>query len=491
MSADGADQKAKSVSTASTSTGGPKGAAYEKKLWGGRFESGPTRDVISFSTSIGIDWRLWEADIDGSVAHAKMLGQQGIITANEALEITKGLGVVRKEIQDALSKNENPFPQDVEDVHSFIELRLKASIGAVAGKLHTARSRNDQVATAFRLTLAREGKALLSELHLLESTLLNLAKTETETLLPGLTHFQHAQPVSLAHHLLAYFWMFDRDRDRLNQWMRRCLVLPLGSAALAGTSFPLDRQFVAKELGFERPSENSLDAVSDRDFAFELLSQLSLTAIHLSRISEELVIWSAPEHGFVELSDEVTTGSSIMPQKKNPDVAELIRGRTGRAIGALVQMATTMKGLPLSYNRDLQEDKEPVFYALDSVRGSVRLMSFMLGGAKFNRARMEASLKGDFSNATDLADDLAKKGFPFREAHEVVGHVVRHCLKEKVRLEDLSVSDLKKLDARFDEKSKEVLTHRFVMNARTSEGGTGPKAVLQQIEKAKVALGNS
>ncbi len=481
------DQSGKPASS-SAPTAGPKGAAYEKQLWGGRFETGPTRDVISFSTSIGIDWRLWEADIDGSIAHAKMLGKQSIISADEAAEIVKGLGVVRTEIADSLSKGENPFPQDVEDVHSFIELRLKAAIGPVAGKLHTARSRNDQVATAFRLTLAREGQALLKELYHLETILLNVAKPETETMLPGLTHFQHAQPVSLAHHLLAYFWMFDRDRERVSQWMKRCLVLPLGSAALAGTSFPLDRQAVAKDLGFDRPSENSLDAVSDRDFAFELLADLSLVAIHLSRISEELVIWSAPEHGFVELSDEVTTGSSIMPQKKNPDVAELIRGRTGRAIGALVQMATTMKGLPLSYNRDLQEDKEPVFYALDSVRGSVRLMAYMLSGAKFNRTRMEESLKGDFSNATDLADDLAKKGVPFREAHEVVGHVVRHCMTAKVRLEDLSVSDLKKLDPRFDENSKEVLTHRFVMNARTSEGGTGPAAVNVQIVKALSAL---
>lgn len=481
------DQSGKPGSS-SAPLAGPKGAAYEKQLWGGRFETGPTRDVISFSTSIGIDWRLWEADIDGSVAHAEMLGKQGIITSDEAFEITKGLSQVRAEIAAALSKGENPFPQDVEDVHSFIELRLKAAIGPVAGKLHTARSRNDQVATAFRLTLAREGQALLKELHQLETTLLNVAMPETETMLPGLTHFQHAQPVSLAHHLLAYFWMFDRDRERLDQWMKRCLVLPLGSAALAGTSFPLDRQAVAKDLGFDRPSENSLDAISDRDFAFELLADLSLVAIHLSRISEELVIWSAPEHGFVELSDEVTTGSSIMPQKKNPDVAELIRGRTGRAIGALVQMATTMKGLPLSYNRDLQEDKEPVFYALDSVRGSVRLMAYMLSGAKFNRTRMEESLKGDFSNATDLADDLAKKGVPFREAHEVVGHVVRHCMTAKVRLEDLSVSELKKLDARFDERSKEVLTHRFVMYARTSEGGTSPKAVHLQIQKAEARL---
>lgn len=462
--------------------------AYEKKLWGGRFTGGPTSDVIAFSTSIGIDWRLWEADIDGSIAHAKMLGKQGIIPVEDAAAIVDGLKQVANAIETELKAGNNPFPTDVEDVHSAIELKLKAAIGAPAGKLHTARSRNDQVATAFRLTLAREAAALSDELHALEKLLLEKAKPETATMLPGLTHFQHAQPVSLAHHLLAYFWMFERDRERVADWKKRCLVLPLGSAALAGTSFPLDRQFVAKELGFAKPCENSLDGVSDRDFAFEFLSTLSLTALHLSRLCEELVIWSAPDHGFVELADAVTTGSSIMPQKKNPDVAELIRGRTGRAIGALVQMATTLKGLPLAYNRDLQEDKEPVFYALDSVRGSLRLTHLMFEGATFNRDRMRASLAGDFSNATDLADDLARKGVPFREAHEIVGHVVRHCLETGKKLEALSTAELKTLDARFDDNSRQVLDHAAVMNARTSEGGTAPAAVMVQISKAEKLL---
>lgn len=457
---------------------------YDSKLWGGRFENGPSKDVIAFSTSIGIDWRLWEADIDGSIAHAKMLGAQGILSTDDTQAIAEGLEVVRQQILSTLQQGKNPFPDDVEDIHSFIELHLKSQIGSVAGRLHTARSRNDQVATAFRLTLAREGEALTEELHALQSMIIARAKNEVETMLPGLTHFQHAQPVSLAHHLLAYFWMFDRDRDRVAEWRKRCLVLPLGSAALAGTSFPLDRERVTRDLGFVRPCENSLDGVSDRDFAFELLSLLSLAAIHLSRLSEELVIWSAPEHGFVELSDTMTTGSSIMPQKKNPDVAELIRGRTGRAIGALMQVATMLKGLPLAYNRDLQEDKEPVFYALDSVRGSIRLMTGMLESAKFNTERMQAALSGDFSNATDLADDLAKKGVPFREAHEIVGHVVRRCLEKKVKLENLSVEDLQKLDSRFDAESKRVLNHREVMNARTSEGGTAPEAVRAQLKKA-------
>ncbi len=463
-------------------------SSYEGKLWGGRFENGPSKDVITFTTSIGIDWRLWEADIDGSIAHASMLGAQGIISSSNTNEIIDGLKTVRLKIQTALNVGENPFPNDVEDVHSFIEIQLKEVIGATAGRLHTARSRNDQVATAFRLTLAREGEQLIAELLDLQKMLLERARPETETLMPGLTHFQHAQPVSLAHHLLAYFWMFERDRERILEWRKRCLVMPLGSAALAGTSFPLDRQRVAKDLGFIRPCENSLDGVSDRDFAFEFVSHLSLVTLHLSRISEELVIWSAPEHGFVELSDAVTTGSSIMPQKKNPDVAELIRGRTGRAIGALVQLATTLKGLPLAYNRDLQEDKEPVFYSLDSVRGSLRLMRHMLLDAKFNRDRMRAALSGDFSNATDLADDLARKGVPFREAHEVVGHVVRRCIESKLKLEDMGVEDLKTIDPRFDAESRRVLSHRYVMSARVSEGGTAPKAVLEQILKAEAAL---
>lgn len=469
--------------------------AYSKRLWGGRFTGGPASDVIAFSTSIGIDWRLWSADIDGSVAHATMLGRTGIIAPDEATELVRGLELVRQQLQQKLmvaaqsgSAETSVFPPDVEDVHSAIELMLRNQIGPVAGKLHTARSRNDQVATAFRLTLAREADALLAELHELMSVLLERAKPETETIMPGLTHFQHAQPVSLAHHLLAYFWMFQRDRERVRQWLPRCLVMPLGSAALAGTSFPIDRDSVASELGFTKPCENSMDGVSDRDFAFELVSHLSLTAIHLSRLCEELVIWSAPEHGFVELSDQVTTGSSIMPQKKNPDVAELIRGRTGRAVGALVQIATMMKGLPLAYNRDQQEDKEPTFYALDSVRGSLRLMTLMLKTAQFRRERMRLALAGDFSNATDLADNLAKKAVPFREAHEIAGHVVRSCLQAGRSLESLTLAELQAIDPRFDENSLQAVAHLAVLFARNSFAGAAPAAVKQQLTLAETAL---
>ncbi len=469
----------------------PLGQGYDQRLWGGRFASGPSEDTLAFTTSIGIDWRLWRADIDASIAHAQMLGQQHIITSDEARLLTKGLEAVAQEFETQMAAGQWPFPAHAEDVHSVIELRLRDRVGSVAGKLHTARSRNDQVVTAFRLTLIREGAALRSELRSLQQTLLRRAETELETWLPGLTHIQHAQPVSLAHHLLAYFWMLERDHSRLRDWDQRTRVNPLGSAALAGTSFPIDRQATTQSLGFHRPSENSMDAVSDRDFAIELTSALSLVALHLSRMAEELTYWSSPEFGFIELNDEVTTGSSIMPQKKNPDVAELIRGRAGRALGAWIQLATMMKALPLAYNRDQQEDKEPVFYALDSVRASLRLSDRMLTDVEFKRERMAQALRGDFSNATDLADALAKQGLPFREAHEIAGHVVRWCLENKRSLESLSLSELQKLDVRFDEQTRLALQHDRVARARTSEGGTAPEAVRAQIEKARATLQSS
>ncbi|HRK06833.1 MAG TPA: argininosuccinate lyase [Pseudobdellovibrionaceae bacterium] len=466
----------------------PKGQGYDQRLWGGRFASGPSEDTLAFTTSIGIDWRLWRADIEASIAHAQMLGEQNIISKPESSTLIQGLREVAKDFEEQMSKGQWPFPPHAEDVHSVIELRLRDKVGAVAGKLHTARSRNDQVVTAFRLTLLGECKALREEVRDLQRVLLQRAEAELETWLPGLTHIQHAQPVSLAHHLLAYFWMLDRDHSRFTDWDQSTRVNPLGSAALAGTSFPIDRQSTSRALGFHRPSENSLDAVADRDFAIEFVSNLSLVALHLSRLAEELTYWSAPEFGFVELHDEVTTGSSIMPQKKNPDVAELIRGRTGRALGAWIQLATMMKALPLAYNRDQQEDKEPVFYALDSVRASLRLSSRMVQDADFKRDRMAKALLGDFSNATDLADSLAKQGLPFREAHEVAGHVVRWCLENKRALETLTLGELQGLDPRFDEATRQALQHDQVARARTSEGGTAPQAVRVQIEKAQAAL---
>lgn len=456
------------------------------KLWGGRFEKGMTAEVALFTTSLPQDARLWDTDIEGSVAHARMLGTQGILTKEDSAAIVEGLIALRADLKSALDAGQSPFSPEAEDVHSEIERLLKEKIGPVAGKLHTARSRNDQVATATRLYVSREAKALEADLQALQDWCLATADQETETILPGCTHFQHAQPVSLAHHVMAYFWMFQRDIERLRDFTKRSLSLPLGSAALAGTSFPLDREQTAKELGFVSIAENSLDAVSDRDFVVEFLSAASLITTHLSRLCEELIIWSAPEHGYVTLDDSVTTGSSIMPQKKNPDIAELIRGRSGRTTGALMGALTMLKGLPLAYNRDLQEDKVHLFEGLDVARSSVRLMTLMLKDAVFLRERMEDSLRGDFSNATDLADDLARKGVPFREAHEIVGGIVRHCLETKTALEDLSLVKLKSFHPLFDEESRLALAHRAVMAARTSRGGTAPSAVKAQIERARL-----
>jgi argininosuccinate lyase len=458
------------------------------KLWGGRFSKEMNSEVAQFTSSLEVDYRLWRADIEGSLAHAEMLGRQGILQTDESNEILAGL----KQVRDAFEQSERDGTYLVlptaEDIHSEIDRILHEKIGAVAGKLHTARSRNDQVATATRLTIARATETLASSIHQLQTWFVATADNETETILPGLTHFQPAQPVSLAHHLLSYFWMLDRDRERLADFRKRALRLPLGSAALAGTSFNLDREFVAKRLGFTSVIENSLDAVSDRDFVVEFLSATSILMMHLSRLCEELIIWSSPRYGFITLDDSVTTGSSIMPQKKNPDVAELIRGRSGRAYGALMGMLTTLKSLPQAYNRDLQEDKLFLFQGLDVAQSSVTLMTLMLESAEFHRARMQAALAGDFSNATDLADDLARKGIAFREAHEVVGRIVKFCLDQKLPLEQLTLTQLREFNRNFDEASVAALSHRAVLMARTSQGGTGPLAVKAQIELAKIKL---
>ena len=357
-------------------------------------------------------------------------------------------------------------------------------MGDAAKRLHTGRSRNDQVATDTRLHLIEEVKELSEDIQKLKKELLGQAEKHLDTILPGMTHLQHAQPVSLAHHLLAYFWMLNRDHQRLEDSMKRISSMPLGSAALAGTGFPIDRKLTQKELGFMQMTENSLDAVSDRDFVIEFLSNASMIMMHLSRLSEELIIWSTPEFGFVELGDEVTTGSSIMPQKKNPDVAELIRGRVGRVYGALIGSLTMMKALPLAYNRDMQEDKIHLFEGLETVKSCVRLMDLMLKKASWKTEKMNLALRKDFSNATDLADDLVEKGLSFREAHEVIGQLVQSCIKQGIGLEDLSVDQLKKSHTLFDEKSKAKALHKAVMMARTSEGGTSPASVKEQIKKA-------
>ncbi len=457
---------------------------YDVKLWGGRFEEPTLKEVDTFSTSISVDHRLWEVDLLGSMAHAKMLGQVGVLAKADSEKIIVGLQSILNDLQ----AGQQQIDFNAEDIHSDMELKLVRKIGEVAGRLHTARSRNDQVATDTRLYLLKEVSYLQQELKALQKYFLSTAEKHLESILPGLTHMQHAQPVSLAHHLLAYFWMFQRDYERLSDSMKRISSMPLGSAALAGTGFPLDRQMVAADLGFQQVTENSLDAVSDRDFVVEFLSNASLVMMHLSRFSEELILWSMPEFAFVELSDQVTTGSSIMPQKKNPDVAELIRGRVGRVYGSLMGSLTMLKALPLSYNRDLQEDKVYLFEGLDTVRSCTRLMLLMLKDAKWKTENMSQKLRGDFSNATDLADDLARKGMPFRQAHEVIGKLVADCIKNKNALEDLTLPELQKYSNLFDASSMQVIAHLAVMKARTSEGGTAPSAVATQIQKAKAAM---
>lgn len=454
------------------------------KLWGGRFEGKTDKEVEAYTHSLFIDARLWQADLQGTIAHVRMLGHIGVLTTEETEQLTKGLLLLGED----LKVGKTQFDPSAEDVHSEIERLLTERLGDVAGKIHTARSRNDQVTTATRLYLRNEVDELSKELSQFQKTILALADTNTETVLPGTTHLQHAQPVSLSHHLMAYFWMLQRDRERLSDARKRINELPLGSGALAGTSFPLDRERVMKELGFEKLCENSLDAVSDRDFVLEFLNTASLIMLHLSRFAEEMVLWSTPDFGFVELSDSHTTGSSMMPQKKNPDVAELIRGKVGRLTGAWVGMATTLKALPLSYNRDLQEDKTYLFEGLDTVRASVRLAERILSGAKFKTEKMAKAIEADFSNATDLADFLVKKGMPFRKAHEVTGHIVRACIEKGVGLEALTAAELQTYHSLLDASVIEVLKPLQVMKARISRGGTSPTSVKEQIKRAREAM---
>jgi len=457
------------------------------KLWGGAFGKETHPEVETFSASLSLDARLCAADLVGSIAHAEMLAEQRILSSEEGNAIVRGLKGMLEDHQGGKLE----LPSDAEDIHSALEGILTSRIGQVAGKLHTARSRNDQVATACRLYLRDEVQKLHGDLSALQAILVAQASSHFETVLPGVTHLQHAQPVSLAHHLLAYFWMFQRDMNRLADLYPRLNSLPLGSAALAGTTLPIKRETVQKKLGFSSICENSLDAVSDRDFVVEFLSAASLIGSHLSRISEELIIWSTPEFGFVQMADDVTTGSSLMPQKKNPDVAELIRGKTGRLTGALMGALTLLKGLPLSYNRDLQEDKYHLFAGLDSVRSSVKLAGVMLERCDWKVERMRAACKGDQSNATDLADYLVRKGVPFRETHEVAGKAVRMALEKKIGIESLSLSDLKALNSKFEQDVFALLDPKVVMSTRNSRGGTGVEAVKQQLVYAKATMEKS
>ncbi len=454
-----------------------------QKLWGGRFDGKTDALIERLNNSLSFDARLWSEDIQGSVAHAQMLGAVGIITVSEAAQICDGLNAIAAD----LSSGKILLPEDAEDVHSAVEWLLRERIGTVAGKLHTARSRNDQIATDIRLYLREEINLIDSELSDFQSTLIDIANSEIDTILPGFTHLQHAQPVVLAHHILAYFWMVDRDRERLKDTYSRVNRLPLGAGALAGTGFAIDRMMVAESLGFTEILENSLDAVADRDFAVEFLSCASILMMHLSRLAEEIILWNSPEFRFVSLDDTVTTGSSIMPQKKNPDVAELVRGKTGRVYGALTTLLVLMKGLPLAYNKDMQEDKEPLFDTIDTLHLVIPALNRTLKTANFNRKRMREAAEMDYSTATDLADLLVRRGLPFREAHEIVGRVVRYCEEAGLSLEDLTAEQFAKLSPHLSENPQDILSVikvEYSVGARNSRGGTAPAAVREQWNKA-------
>ena len=455
------------------------------KLWAGRFSMETDALVHAFNASLSFDRRLWRADIIGSSAHVKMLGECGIIPQAEADTLAIGLETLAVDLESGAAE----LNADAEDVHMAVEALLTERLGPVAGKLHTARSRNDQVATDLRLYVRDAIDGLQEQIAVLQTTLFELAEGHLDTLLPGMTHLQHAQPVRLAHHLLAYFWMLDRDRERLSETRARVNKLPLGAGALAGTTFPINRQRVAELLGFDGVIPNSLDAVSDRDFAIETVSALALVMVHLSRLCEELILWNSPEFGWVEMGDNVTTGSSIMPQKKNPDVAELVRGKAGRVFGDLTALLTLMKGLPLAYNKDMQEDKECVFDALDTAQICLSVMNTLLQNTEFKTEKMAASLSGDFSTATDLADYLVRQDLPFREAHAVVGKIVSDCLRRGMTLEDLTEEVLVTASPLFAGADPAALVSpRGSADARSAFGGTGRNAVEQQLGMARTVL---
>ena len=454
-------------------------------MWGGRFASGPAAIMEEINASIGFDKKLYKEDIKGSSAHAAMLAAQGIISAADYDEIEKGLKTILAEIESG----KFVFSRKLEDIHMNIEARLAELIGPAAGRLHTARSRNDQVALDFRLWVREEtDKTIQSIRHLIE-TLLDRADQEVETLMPGFTHLQVAQPITLGHHLMAYVEMFGRDLSRMHDARERMNESPLGAAALAGTSFPTDRFMTAKALGFREPTRNSIDSVSDRDFALEFLSATAICAIHLSRLAEEIVIWSTAQFNFIHLPDSFSTGSSIMPQKKNPDAAELVRAKTGRINGSLIALLTIMKGLPLAYSKDMQEDKEQVFDAAQSLELSLAAMAGMIGDLEINRDVMKKAAGSGYSTATDLADWLVRKlGLPFREAHHITGHAVALAEKKKCNLSDLTLEDLKTVYPDITEDVFDVLSVEKSVQSRKSYGGTAPQEVRRQIDYWKKRL---
>jgi len=456
-----------------------------EKLWGGRFKKNINKEMEKFISSLSFDKKLIKYDLLGSIAHTQMLGKCKIITKGEKNKIVEGLKQILKEVQKGKVEI---VTGEAEDIHSWVENKLKEKIGTVAGKLHIARSRNDQIALDERMYLKEEVLKTQGLLKDLQKSLLSSVQKHLGIIMPGYTHLQHAQPLLFSHHLMAYFYMFERDKGRMQDLYKRIDVLPLGSAALAGTSFPIDREYVASQLGFNQISENSLDTVSDRDFILEFLSASSILMMHLSRLGEELVLWSSQEFNFIELDDSFCTGSSIMPQKKNPDAAELIRGKTGRVYGNLVNLLTMMKALPLAYNHDMQEDKEPLFDTVSTLEASLFLMSKMIKTMQVNKKKIEASTKGDFSTATELADYLVKKGLSFREAHKLVGGMVIYCLENKKNLEDLTLSELKSFYKDFNEDTLEILKPQSAVEAKDSYGGTSLKRVKESIQKAKKIL---
>ena len=450
------------------------------KLWGGRFSKNTDKLVEDFHSSITFDQRLYREDIKGSIAHARMLGKTGIITEEEADTLIDGL----KDILIDIEAGEIEFEIAAEDIHMNIEKLLTERVGEVGKKLHTARSRNDQIAVDTRMFLKREIRDIKKLLWELENTIHKSAIEHIETVMPGYTHLQKAQPITYAYHLLAYFQMFSRDVDRLNDCEKRMDYCPLGSGALAGTTFPIDREMTKSELGFAEVSLNSMDSVSDRDYQIEFISAAAMIMMHLSRFSEEIILWSSNEFGFITIDDAYSTGSSIMPQKKNPDVAELVRGKAGRVYGDLIALLTIMKGLPLAYNKDMQEDKERLFDAVDTLKGCLLVFEPMLKTLKINKEKMRESAKSGFINATDMADYLASHGLPFREAHKIIGEIVLACEKKDKSLEELTIDELKEYSNVFSEDIYQAIAIDNCVAVRKSQGGPAPEAVEEALEKA-------
>ena len=454
------------------------------QLWGGRFTKETDQLVYNFNASISFDKKFYEQDIRGSIAHVTMLAKQGILTEDEKKQIIEGLNGIKQDVDNGTLEITDKY----EDIHSFVEANLIDRIGDAGKKLHTGRSRNDQVALDMKLYTRDEILELDKLLKDILEVLLKIMKENTETYMPGFTHLQKAQPITLAHHMGAYFEMFKRDRSRMKDIYARMNYCPLGSGALAGTTYPLDREYTATLLDFEGPTLNSMDSVADRDYLIELLSAMSTVMMHLSRFSEEVIIWNSNEYQFVDIDDAYSTGSSIMPQKKNPDIAELVRGKTGRVYGALMSMLTTMKGIPLAYNKDMQEDKEFVFDAIDTTKGCLALFTGMLRTMKFNKTRMENSAKNGFTNATDAADYLVNHGVPFRDAHGIVGQLVLYCIDKNIALDDMSLEEFKAISPVFEEDIYEAISMKTCVEMRNTIGAPGKAAMEKVIAQEEAYL---